>query len=174
MSRMLNLGCGKDIRSGWVNVDVKDWFGVDVVADLNLPFPFPNRSFSYVLVRGVYEHIVNRVGFWKEIRRVMTDDGTLEVRQDSYTHTCAWGNPEHKIAVSYYLFSYHLQKEYGFKIIKTNWSWWAWLLERFGFLQYYHVFLQKDIGWWETKEWKEDQLRIHKAMRRLNEKEKER
>jgi len=32
----LNLGAGRDIRVGWVNHDIRQIFGIDVVHDLNL------------------------------------------------------------------------------------------------------------------------------------------
>lgn len=37
----LNLGCGNDIREGWVNLDINKKEGVNVVHDLNeVPLPF--------------------------------------------------------------------------------------------------------------------------------------
>ena len=39
--KKLNLGCGNDIRQGYINLDVAELDGVDVVWDVNkLPLPF--------------------------------------------------------------------------------------------------------------------------------------
>ena len=38
-ARRLHLGCGRDIRAGWVNVDRLPLPGVAVVLDLEAPLP---------------------------------------------------------------------------------------------------------------------------------------
>lgn len=49
---LLNLGCGTDIRSGWVNLDSAELPGVDVVHDLDrLPLPFEEGRFSLIECR---------------------------------------------------------------------------------------------------------------------------
>lgn len=46
----LNLGCGNNIKERWVNLDILEGKGVDVVHDLNeLPLPFENEKFELVL-----------------------------------------------------------------------------------------------------------------------------
>ena len=41
MMKKLNLGCGTDIKKGYINLDVAKLDGVDVVHDINrLPLPF--------------------------------------------------------------------------------------------------------------------------------------
>ena len=41
----LHLGCGTDIRAGWVNLDCAKLPGVDIVHDLNV-LPLPNVAFT--------------------------------------------------------------------------------------------------------------------------------
>lgn len=58
----LNLGCGRDIREGYVNLDYIDFPGVDVVHNWDrLPLPFPDDHFDEVLMLDVLEHIPHRV-----------------------------------------------------------------------------------------------------------------
>lgn len=53
----LNLGCGRDIRRGYVNVDQRRLAGVDQVADLgNMPWPFDTESADEVLMLDFLEH----------------------------------------------------------------------------------------------------------------------
>lgn len=43
-SRRLNIGCGLDVRPGWVNIDRVD-YGGNQLCDLNrYPWPFPDRK----------------------------------------------------------------------------------------------------------------------------------
>ena len=54
----LNLGCGNDIRDGWINLDSAKLPGVNIVHDLeDLPLPFGDENFDYVLCQDVLEHV---------------------------------------------------------------------------------------------------------------------
>jgi len=77
----LNLGCGRDIREGWVNLDIREGEGVDVVHDLDkLPLPFENDSFGEVYASHVFEHVLRWENLLKEIHRVMRPGGMLTIR----------------------------------------------------------------------------------------------
>ena len=58
----LNLGCGHDLRKGWINIDVKSWVGADVVSDIrdldydkfsDMDMVFANQVFQYLSYRDV-------------------------------------------------------------------------------------------------------------------------
>src|SRR5919109_476542 len=67
----LNLGCGHDIREGYVNVDAAPLPGVDVVHDLNrLPLPFADERFDEVNCKDVLEH-VDYIPLLREIHRLL-------------------------------------------------------------------------------------------------------
>lgn len=76
----LNLGCGKDIKPGWVNIDRKPYPGVDLVLDLARgPLPFQIGSIDAILAHDVLEHLHDWETVVLECARVLRPGGTLEV-----------------------------------------------------------------------------------------------
>ena len=59
----LNIGCGKDIREGFVNLDVKKDFAkfmseedIFLVADVKSGLPFKEKIFDVIIVQDLLEH----------------------------------------------------------------------------------------------------------------------
>lgn len=77
----LNLGCGRDIREGWVNIDQFEGEGVDMVYDLNkLPYPFKNNSVDKIYIRLLLEHLdVRYYDFFIEVLRILKPKGRIEL-----------------------------------------------------------------------------------------------
>ncbi len=75
----LNLGCGLDVREGWVNVDKYPWPGV-VVVDVERHLPFSDETFDYILASHVLEHVIRFDETWEEIYRVLKPRGILDIR----------------------------------------------------------------------------------------------
>lgn len=73
----LNLGCGGDIKPGFINADIRPLQGVDVVCDaLRLPF---KAVFSLVYASDLLEHFGRReaLDVLSEWRRVLVSRGRL-------------------------------------------------------------------------------------------------
>jgi ubiquinone/menaquinone biosynthesis C-methylase UbiE len=51
-----NLGCGWDVRDGYVNIDAQAFHGPDVVADVRR-LPFRTGSFDEVVAQDLLEHL---------------------------------------------------------------------------------------------------------------------
>ncbi len=77
----LNLGCGPNPKTGWVNIDLFDR-RADLRLDLREPWPFPDNSVSYIYSEHVFEHFEVHVEvprFLKEALRVLTPGGVFDV-----------------------------------------------------------------------------------------------
>jgi SAM-dependent methyltransferase len=76
----LNLGCGKDIREGWINIDRHEYPGVVQYDISRLPLPFADGVVDEILASHVLEHLI----FWEELmpefNRILRPGGILEIR----------------------------------------------------------------------------------------------
>ena len=96
----LNVGCGYDVRAGWLNLDAKALPGVDIVHDLeDLPLPFSDAAFEEIVCQDVLEH-VDLVPVLKDLHRVLEPGGRLHIRSPHFTSFTAWADPTHKRAFS--------------------------------------------------------------------------
>ncbi len=83
--KKLNVGSGKDIRKGWINLDIHRDYGADVVFDLKNIYkgkklPFKDNTFDYVLCSHVLEDFLEPVPIMDELIRVCKVKGFVEIR----------------------------------------------------------------------------------------------
>jgi predicted SAM-dependent methyltransferase len=77
----LNLGCGYDIKEGYINIDMKQNNGVDIVVDLNeCKLPFEDNTVDEIYMAHILEHIIDRYTFIQECYRVLKPNGVLLVK----------------------------------------------------------------------------------------------
>jgi SAM-dependent methyltransferase len=99
-AKRLNLGCGTDIRPGWVNLDSADLAGVDVVHDLDrLPLPFEEGAFEMVECQDILEH-VDLVPVLRDLHRILAPGGRLRIRSPHFTSSAYHIDPTHRRAFS--------------------------------------------------------------------------
>jgi predicted SAM-dependent methyltransferase len=81
----LNLGCGYDIREGYLNVDVNDFHSPDLVADVTNLHMLPSGRYREILGQDVLEHLPRTatVGVLREWNRLLAVGGTLDLRVPS-------------------------------------------------------------------------------------------
>lgn len=102
--RRLNLGCGKepgDPDEGWVNVDIAQLPGVDVVWDCNEKLPFEDNFFDEIRTTHTLEHLRDKVAIIEELWRVAKDEAgiyicvpngaNLELAISDPQHRTFWG-----------------------------------------------------------------------------------
>ncbi|NAZ91667.1 class I SAM-dependent methyltransferase [Vibrio toranzoniae] len=80
----LNLACGTNYLSGWVNVDI-DSEVADLQHDLTKPLPYSDNSVSHIYAEHFIEHIEQKdaLNFLRECRRVLKHDGILRLSTPS-------------------------------------------------------------------------------------------
>lgn len=96
MLQKLNLGCGTDIKEGWVNLDIAPLPGVDVVHDIQKsPLPFADGSFDEILCNDILEH-VEYVPVLKEMARILVPGGAMHIRVPHFTSRNNYVDPTHR------------------------------------------------------------------------------
>jgi hypothetical protein len=87
-----NLGCGSDVREGYVNVDFRMLKGIDVVADLSkFPWPFADGCAEEVLMFDFLEHFPYRQTneILLEVYRILAPEGTVVIQVPDAEHLTA-------------------------------------------------------------------------------------
>ena len=93
----LYLGAGKDHKDGFINVDIVDFPGIDLVADVTKGLPFSDSSVDHVCTRDMMEHLPqeSKVPVINEIWRVLKDGGTMEHYIPNAGSRNDFGSPSH-------------------------------------------------------------------------------
>ena len=94
-SRKLNIGCGRDIKKGYINLDGSRIKGVDVVHNLDkYPWPFPSNYFEEIYARDSIEHLNDLFAAMKEIHRISKNGAAIRIIVP-YWHSSAAFYPNH-------------------------------------------------------------------------------
>jgi spore maturation protein CgeB len=121
---LVDLGCGTHKPHGFIGVDVSFQAGVDIVADLNQRFPFPDNSVDFLRAHDLVEHLVDRIHTMNEIWRICKPDAQIDIRVPSTDGRGAFQDPTHISFWNINSFKYYcaefpeyldLCQSYGFK-----------------------------------------------------------
>ena len=112
----LNLGCGLDIKKGFVNVDI-GYFNQEIRHDLNVfPYPFKDKTFTYVLMNHSIEHLKEPVKVMQEIHRVCKKGARIDIVVPYFSSPNMWSDPTHETCFNWHTF----ERFSGFKILKRE------------------------------------------------------
>lgn len=105
--KKLNLGCGQDIKKGYVNMDYVKQPGVDIAHDLEkFPWPIKPNTFDEVYCSHVLEHFSDLQRALKEIERILKPKGRIIIRVPHFSCGVSYRDPTHKKLFSYFTFDY--------------------------------------------------------------------
>jgi SAM-dependent methyltransferase len=138
----LNLGCGRDIRAGWTNLDCVALPGIDVVHDLNeIPLPFEDASFEFVECQNVLEH-VDYIRLLREIHRILVPGGKVAIQVPHFTSRNNYDDPTHIHRFSLTTFEFFvsgLRRDYYFDFHFSSFEGRSLQFEKQMFLLYNHL-----------------------------------
>ena len=124
----LNLGCGKDYREGYINVDIVSNVKPDILTDLNFNLPLRDCIAEEVLLIDVLEHINDPCHLIEEIYRCCRTKAKVIVRVPHFTSATTYADMQHKRGFSVRVFDdytgwtrWSFQFKPRFKIIEALW-----------------------------------------------------
>jgi len=90
----LNLGCGKDIRKGYINLDISELRGVNVVHNLEkFPYPFKSNTFDEVVCEHTLHFLTNLIKAMEEIHRISKPGAKIKIIVPYYHSRAAHQDP---------------------------------------------------------------------------------
>ena len=114
----LNVGCGTDVRAGWINLDSSKLPGVDVIANLDdcgrTPLPLADDSIEEFYCSHVLEHLRDALGFMQELHRIAKPGAVATIRVPYGSSDDADEDPTHVRRLFLYSFSYFSQRGYWY------------------------------------------------------------
>ena len=94
--KKLNLGCGKVIKEGYINLDIVPMEGVNVIHNIeNTPLPFKNNTFDEVYASHILEHVKNFMPLMEDLHRVCKKDAVIKIKAPYFASTSAFSDPTH-------------------------------------------------------------------------------
>jgi SAM-dependent methyltransferase len=120
----LNIGCGRNIQTGYLNLDAMALPGVDLVCNLETlreqPIDLPDASVEYFLLSHVIEHIRDSLGLMEELWRLATPGAIAQVRVPHGASDDAWEDPTHVRSFfpgsfGYFSQPYYWRADYGYR-----------------------------------------------------------
>lgn len=118
--KKLHLGCGRKILHDYINIDIIEHEGVDIVHDITTGIPFEENEFQEVLCIDFIEHIPSEqtISFMNEVYRVLVPGGIFKIHVPEAPGITAFQDPTHisywnEESFTYYLDGHRRRENYG-------------------------------------------------------------
>ena len=117
----LNVGCGRDVREDWTNLDSVPLPGVDIYCDIERErIPLDDDSVDEFLMSHVIEHLTAPLPAMQELWRVAKPDASLTVRCPYGSSDDAFEDPTHVRqyflnSFGYFSAPFYWRADYGFR-----------------------------------------------------------
>ena len=113
----LNLGCGRDKKKDYINLDSSKNVRPDKVWNLEkTPLPFKNNFVDEVVAEHVLEHITNFIPLMHDLRRICKKGAKIKIKTPFYS---AWGqfnDPTHVRFFTPFTFNYFRRNNYEHEV----------------------------------------------------------
>ena len=122
--KKLNVGCGRNSISGWLNLDSVALPNVDMVADLEAcgdrPLPLADDSVDEFLLSHVMVRIRNLLPMMQELHRVAAPNALMTLRVPYGSSDDAFEDPTHVRqcfvgSLGYFSQPYYWRTDYGYR-----------------------------------------------------------
>lgn len=118
----LNVGCGRNIKDGWVNLDYMGLPGVDIVANLEggCTIPLADDTVDEFLLSHVIEHIRDTLPLMQELHRIARPGAQMTIRVPYGASDDAHEDPTHVRcyflkSFNYFSQPYYWRADYGYR-----------------------------------------------------------
>lgn len=98
MKTKLNIGCGRDIRPDWYNLDRVALDGVNIVGDCAYPDTYnviPDNSLEVIEMSHILEHILDPLPMMEALWNKAKDGCLLHIAVPHGAHDMAFADPQH-------------------------------------------------------------------------------
>ena len=115
MTKILDVGCGKNKYEGAIGLDKNPRTSADVIHDLGkFPYPFDENEFDFVISRHVVEHVPEVLGFVEELYRITKNGGKIKLVTPHYTNSDWAADPTHRNHFNSYSFNVFIKDKQVF------------------------------------------------------------
>jgi ubiquinone/menaquinone biosynthesis C-methylase UbiE len=130
----LNIGCGLDKRTGYINADISPNVGADIIFDITDCIPFRDNTFDEVICNNILDQVPYGevfVSVMNDLWRITEAGGSIFIRVPNAEDICAFQDPMSGRTFTDQTFTYmeagHRRyekygKSYGFKPFKVELS----------------------------------------------------
>ena len=120
----LNLGCGTDIKKGFVNIDKYEHLPGVTNCDLNLSLPYSNNSVDYIHCEHLLYYLDNPADFLRDLYRICKPKAKVKLIVTHFSLPMAYAELRtRKSGYSYYSFgheSFNKEFYYKFKVLNKR------------------------------------------------------